>query len=275
MYRNPELSPDGARVAVEVTDPQSRTQDIWLVELARGVTSRFTFDPGNDIYPVWSPDGSSLMFGSDRDGGVFNLYQKLANGAGNDERVVKSTDNMAPNSWSPDGRALVYRLGAQGSMGILPLVGDRKPRPFLQSPRFNQFQGQVSPDGRWIAYTSQESGRSEINVQNFPVPAGKWQISQGGAAFSRWRGDGKEIYYIAADGHLMAVPTKGETAVEVGTAVPLFEARMLNGSSTSNGFRPQYAVTRDGQRFLLNVPLEEASASPITVVLSWTAGLKK
>ena len=120
-----------------------------------------------------------------------------------------------------------------------------------------------------------DRGRYEIYVQNFPAPAGKWLISQDGAMYSRWRGDGKELFYYAVDERLMAVPIKGETAVEVGTAVPVFEARMLNGPNNAIGFRPQYDVTRDGQRFLLNVPLEETASSSITVVLNWTAGLKK
>jgi len=244
------------------------------MELARGVTSRFTFDPSNDIYPVWSPDGRRLMFGSDRDGGVFNLYQKLANGAGDDERVVKSSEDMAPLSWSPDGRSLLYRLHTQ-SLGVLPLVGDRKPRSLLESLAFGQNQGQVSPDGRWIVHTSNESGRFEVYVRSFPAPAGKWQITQDGAYFPRWRGDGREVFYYGADRRLMAVAITGETAVEAGTAVPLFEARMLNGPNTIAGFRAQYDVTRDGQRFLLNVPVEDAASSLITIVLNWTAALKK
>ena len=154
----------------------------------------------------------------------------------------------------------------------MPLVGNRTPRPFLQSSTFNQAYGQVSPDGRWIAYNSTESGRYEVYVRSVPAPAGKWQISQGGAVFSRWRGDGKELFYYAADGRVIAVPIKGETAVEVGAATPLFEARMLNGSTPARGFRAQYDVTRDGQRFLINVPLEDTAPSPITVVVNWTAG---
>jgi hypothetical protein len=275
-YRNPEISPDGTRVAVEVADPQTGTQDVWLVDVGRNVTSRFTFDPGNDIYPIWSPDGAWIMFGSDRDG-VFNLYQKRANGTGNEERVLTSPDDMVPYSWSPDGRAVVYRVGQRVpfNMGILPLVGERTPL-LLEAAQFNQSYGQVSPDGRWLAHTFQGSGRLEVYVRSFAEPVGnKWQITKDGGVFPRWGHDARELFYYAVDGRLMAVPISGATALEVGPAVPLFEARMLNGSSIPIGFRQQYDATRDGQRFLINVPLEETSPPPITVVINWSAGLKR
>src|SRR5206468_12063754 len=128
-YRNPALSPDGTRVAVEVTDSQSRTQDIWLIELARGVASRFTFDAHNDIYPAWSPDGSRIAFGSDRDGGVFSLYEKPANGATSEALLLKAAEDVAPHSWAPDGQVLVYRIGeaAPFRLGLLPRAGTQKP----------------------------------------------------------------------------------------------------------------------------------------------------
>jgi Tol biopolymer transport system component len=276
LYRNPALSPDGTRLAVEATDPQTSTQDVWLMELGRGVTSRFTFDPGNDIYPVWSADGSRIIFGSDRVSGlVFNLYQKLANGADQETLVLPSSDEMAPYSWSPDGRYVMYRCGLanQRDIGILSLIGDRTPRPFLP-PRPNRTNAFVSPDGRWITYTSDESGKFEVYVQTFPVPTGKWQISQGGAVFPRWRRDSRELYYYASDGRLMAVPVGGTTTLDVGTPIPLFERRMLGGPTTGVNFRGQY-VTNDGQRFLLNMPIDEAAPTPITVVLNWTTTLHR
>jgi len=273
FYRNPVLAPDGARVALELVDPQGRNQDIWIGDVGRGVMTRFTFDPHNDIYPVWSADGTRIMFASDRDGGVFNVYQKAANGATDEQLLVKSADDMAPYTRSPDGRYLLYRLNTTG-LGILPLTGDRKQRPLLQAV-FTQSQGQVSPDGRWLAYVSNESGPYEVYIRSFPDLTGKWQVSQGGAVHPRWRGDGKELYYYASDGRLMAVPIKGDTAAEIGTAAPLFGPRLLNGPNVSTGFRAQYDVTPDGRRFLLNVPLEEDAPSPITVVLNWTAALKK
>ena len=257
-------------------DAQSRMLDVWLMELARGVTSRFTFDPTNDSYPIWSPDGNWIMFGSDR-GGVLNLYQKRANGAGGEEVVLKSAADMVPWSWSPDARFVVYRSTMRViKMGILPLTGERTPH-LLELSKFNEAQGQISPDGRWLAYTSNESGRFEVYVQSFPAPGGgKWQISREGGTHLRWRRDGRELFYIARDGRLMAVPISGTTALEVGAAIPLFAARVLNGAATNVGSRQQYDVARDGQRFLLNVPLDDAStASPITVVVNWAAGLKK
>jgi serine/threonine-protein kinase len=274
-YRNPDLSPDGARVAVEVVDPQGRTQDIWIVEVTRGVASRVTLDPGNDVYPVWSPDGTEIMFGSDRSG-VFSLYQKRADGAGDEKLVLQSKTDMVPYSWSPDGRVVVYRTTAVNggtNLGILPLGGER-PKLFEPS-RFNQGTSQVSPDGRWLAYVSGESGRNEIYVQSFPAPGrGKAQISREGSSFVRWRRDSRELFYYASDGRLMAVPLLHATTLDVGIANPLFEPHTLNGPSPAFGFRQQYDVAPDG-RFLLNVPMEDGTPETITVVVNWEAGLKK
>jgi hypothetical protein len=139
----------------------------------------------------------------------------------------------------------------------------------------NKVHGQVSPDGRWLAYASNESGRLEVFVQSFPNAGGRWQISKDGAVHPRWRGDSKELFYYALDSRLMAVPIKGDTAIEAGAAVPLFTARLLGGPDLSLGLKQQYDVTRDGQRFLLNALIEESAPSPITVVLNWTSALKK
>jgi Tol biopolymer transport system component len=275
-YRNPELSPDGARVALNAVDSQSGTQDLWLAELATGVASRLTFDRGNDTYPVWSPNGRRIVFASDREGGVPHLYQKRVDGVGVEEPVVKSSLNMLPYSWSPDGRFLAYRTPVNGrnQIGIVPLVGEQTLHWF-DPTGFAQYNGQVSPDGRWLAYASDESGRLEVYVQSFPAPGGgRWQISKDGGLFPRWRRDGRELFYYADDGRLMAVPLRSTTTLDVGDPVPLFEAHMLNGPAISAGLRHQYDVARDGQRFLLNVPLEDAATPSITVVLNWAAGLK-
>ena len=158
-YRNLALSPDGRRVAVEVADTATRTQDVWLVDVSRGVRSRLTFDPANDVQPIWSPDGSWIVFGSDRSG-IFSLYRKRSSGAGSDELVLGSNVHMSPNTFTPDGRAVLYRTLVDGllQIGILPLVGEPTPRLFGGKKTFSYSQGRVSPDGRWIAYLSSESG---------------------------------------------------------------------------------------------------------------------
>ena len=277
-YRNPALSPDGSRLAVEMIDPAARTSDVWLLELARGVTSRFTFDAADDIYPVWSPDGTRIAFGSGRNGGAFNMYQKLSNGAGGDEVLLKADGvETAPYDWSRDG-SIVVRHNAAGvfSLGLMASSGDRKVSVLQAGASgINKVQGQVSPDGRWLAYASNESGRYEVFVQSFPNAGGTWQISKDGAVHPRWRGDSKELFYYAPDSRLMAVPIKGGTAIEAGAAVPLFAARLLGGPAVALGLKQQYDVTRDGQRFLLNALIEESAPSPITVVVNWTSALKK
>ncbi len=218
------------------------------------------------------------MFGSDREGGVAHLYQKRADGVGIEEPFIKSSVDMLPHSWSPDGRFLVYRTPVNGrsQIAILPLAGEQALRLFAPS-RFFQAYSQVSPDGRWLAYTTDESGRFEVYVQSFPAPSGggKWQISKDGGSFPRWRRDGRELFYYALDERLMAVPVRSATGFAVGDAMPLFEVHLLNGPANAPRSRHQYDVARDGQRFLVNVPLEDAAASSITVVLNWTAGLKK
>jgi len=273
FYRNPALAPDDNRVVVEAVDAQGQNEDLWIADATRGLVSRFTFDTHNEIYAIWSADGSHIFFGSDRDSGIFNVYQKAASGAADERLLIKSADDMAPYGRSADGRFLTYRLNITNT-GLLPLTGELKARPLLQAT-FTQTQSQPSPDGRWLAYASNESGVYEVFIRDFPGAGGKWQVSQGGGVFPRWRGDGKELYYYGAGERLMAVSIAGQTSVEIGSPVPLFETHMLNGPNVAVGFRAQYEVTRDGQRFLMNVPVEEDAPSPITVVLNWVTALRK
>jgi serine/threonine protein kinase/dipeptidyl aminopeptidase/acylaminoacyl peptidase len=269
----PELSPDARRVAVNRT-VQGNT-DVWLIDAARGVPSRFTFDPAFDGYPIWSPDGSRIVFASSRKGS-YDIYQKPSNGAGNDELLLRSSLNKYPNDWSPDGRFLLYmqmdpKTGFD--LWVLPLFGERKPFPYVNTS-FNENVGQFSPDGRWVAYESDESGRFEVYVQPFPGPGGKWQVSTGGGIEPRWRRDGKELLYIAPDGKLMAVPIQGAgQTLEAGAAVALFQTRIEGGGQY--GAKQQYAVAPDGQRFLINITADESTASPITIVTNWARTLKK
>jgi Tol biopolymer transport system component len=264
----PALSPDGNTVAVDLLDPSSNKRDIWLLGLARGTTTRFTFDPGSDLSPAWSPDGSQVAFGGMRNG-QWTISRKAANGSGSEEVLLASAHTMLPTDWSRDGRFIVY--GQRNEKGtnaifVLPLSGERKPFAF-QSTDFGSSDGRLSPDGRWMVYTSAESGRVEVYVQSFSTKSGKFQISTGGGLRAQWSPDGKEIFYIGAPGAMMAVAVKAGEKFEAGAPKALFDVRLV-GLQT-------YAVSPDARRFLFPTLPEEVASAPLTVVLNWTAGLKK
>jgi Tol biopolymer transport system component len=265
------LSPDENRVAI-VRNEKSN-DNIWLIDIARNTPTRFTFVPAFDVNPVWSPDGSRIVFGSTRNGPQ-DLYVKPASGRGNEELLLKTSSPKFPTDWSSDGKLLLYmETNARGKydIWILPLEGDRKPKPFLQDD-YNKFDANFSPDGKWIAYCSDESGQPQVYVLPFPAPGGKYQVSTAGGTNPRWRRDGKELFYIRGDGKLMAVEVKAGSTFEPGATKPLFDTPVrFVGSSWPYD---TYAVSADGQRFLIN-DFTETSAPPITVVLNWTADLKK
>jgi Tol biopolymer transport system component len=267
------LSPDGRRVVL--FKPEGGNVDIWLLETIRGVSNRFTFDTADEIFPIWSPDGALIAFSSNRNGGVQNLYQKSAAGVGDEDLLLATPRGATLTDWSPDGRFLLY-MSADPKTGFdiwaLP-VSDRNPFSVAQT-NFDEQLAQFSPDGKWIAYQSNESGRFEIYVQPFSGPNGKagakLRISTNGGAQPRWRHDGKELFYIELEGRLMAVPiqfaSNGQT-VDPGAPIPLFATRI--GGALQPYPRQEYMVSPDGQRFLLNTVVEEAGASPITLILNW------
>ena len=263
----PELSPDGRRVALNRT--VGNNPDVWLLDLVRGGFARFTFGAGADYHPLWSPDATRVAFASPRKGPI-NLYMKPSSGVGAEELLLESPNIKIPQDWSKDGRFLLYyevdpKTGRD--LWALPMTGsERKPR-VVANTAFDERHGQFSPDGRFVAYATDESGRFEIVVQPFPEASGKWAVSTAGGAQPRWRADGRELYFLAPDGKMMAVPIRENGSVlEVGTPVALFATRIVEGSAAN--FRPQYAVSRDG-RFLILQPAEEATASPITILLNW------
>jgi len=270
---NPALSPDGHRVALQRV--VNGNPDIWFLELT-GLLTRFTFDATNAFAAIWSPDGSRVVFNSNpnrsNSNRVNDLYQKPASGAGAEELLLPSPQLKTPLDWSSDGRFVLYR-SADPEMGwnlwALPMDGDRKPFPVVRT-NSDERDGQFSPDGRWIAYQSNASGRFEIWVQPFPGREGqvpKWQISNNGGAQVRWRHDGKELFYIAPDGRLMAVPisfSDGQ-AIDRGAPVALFPTRL--GGAVQTNSTQQYMVSPDGQRFLMNTVTEEATP-PITIILN-------
>jgi serine/threonine protein kinase len=261
-----ELSPDG-RHAASVRNINGN-QDVWVIELEKGVLDRFTFDPASDVNPVWSPDGRQIAFTSNRTGSYI-IYKKAV-GGGIETPLVEGPEGKSPTDWSRDGRFIVYRKAAPKTgfdLMAVPADGSSKPFPVVENSA-DAREGQFSPDGKWIAYQSNETGRTEIYVQSFPSPSGKRQISTEGGSQVRWPGDGKELFYLAADGRLMAVPIRTDpsgSSIEPGPAVALFRPSIVEAANS--GYKQQFAVSRDGQRFLVNSPLQ--GGSPITLILNW------
>jgi len=261
---NPTISPDGRRVAVDRVVQGNR--DVWILDGTR--TTRFTFDPGADTFPVWSPDGSWVIFRSTRKG-PGDIYRKASTGAGADEPVIESPRSQVVTDWSRDGRFLSLMTINEKTgqdLFVIPLDGDRRPKVFLTT-NVNETGAHFSPDGHWIAYQSNASGRAEVYVRPFPEGAAQWQISTAGGNNVRWSPDGKEIYYMAANARLMVVPISANGGtLEPGTPMPLFPSQTALGISTTS--RAQYAVAPDG-RFLFNTTVGDAPNSPITLVLNW------
>ena len=274
------LSPDGQKIAFDVYDYQSRNMDIWLYELARKLKTRFTFDPSGDGYPIWSPDGSRILFNSDRRGHL-DLFQKTTSGAGGEEVLLESPEEKFPVDWSADGKFVAYVAydsKTKGDLWILPLQGDRKPFAFVQT-EFEEYYFQFSPDMRWISYESNESGRVELYVRPFigedgqPVinQTGKWQVSTNGASpyNHKWDRDGKEICYLSDDNRLMAADVGGSgSTFDVGAVRPLFEVKAKGTVYFAN-------VTPDGQKFLIGIQVSGQSVPMLTLVTNWDAGLKR
>ncbi len=276
----PRVSPDGRQVAF-FRETQGK-EDIWLQDDARA--SRLTFGSGDSMYSVWSPDGNRLAFVS-VSSSSYDFYQKPTNGAQAQELPLSSQKVQVPTSWSADGRYLLYfsfDSGAGGDLWVLPMTGTRKAFPFLQSS-FAKVWGQFSPDGRWVAYQSNESGRDEIYVRRFLKPgdavdsavaqAGQWQVSTAGGIFPTWRADGKELFYIDPAGMMMAAPiTQTGSAVVPGTPVTLFQTNVMGGGSDTAQGR-QYDVAPDG-RFMINRVVDNAAA-PITLIQNWNPETKQ
>ena len=242
----PEPSPDGQRVAVQRT--VQGNMDIWQVDAARGITSRFTFDTSVDSTAVWSPDGSRLVFRSNRNG-VYDLFEKPAAGAGDEQRLFASPDDKIPSDWSTDGHVLLYVNFVKNvrDLWALPIESQGVGTPFpVVRTRFSEDQGQFSPDGRWIAYRTNESGQDEIYVQAFPGPGGKARVSTEGGSQPRWRRDGKELFFVAPDNRLMAVPValpSNGQAPNVGAPVELFATASPAGVRRSISMRSPPTVS--------------------------------
>jgi eukaryotic-like serine/threonine-protein kinase len=273
-FRSFRLSPDEKSAVFDRIE--DRNSDIWVLDLARGVPTRITFDSSTDNLPIWSHDGRRILWPSRRSG-PFDLYIKAASGTGQDEKfIAMGTATGWGTDWSRDGKFVLYqRPGDKTGQDLWiapqanePVGNTQKPFPYLQSP-FNEANGVFSPDGRWIAYESDESGRAEVYVQAFPLTSEKVRISTGGGTAAAWSKNDAELFYLAENRNLMAVPYRTRAGtLEPGVAKVLF-------SIPGNGIRRTYAPSADGRRFLIARPLDENTSEPVTVVLNWQTVVKK
>jgi Tol biopolymer transport system component len=270
-YADPELSHDGRRIVVARDDPRLGSPDLWVMELERDVTARLTFQPSQENAPAWMPSGDALFFTSDHQG-PRSIYRKAVSGVGGETRILGDEMNGATlDSVTRDGRYLLFSVPTQTTewdIFMLPLegaAGSRKPSPVVSTVA-NELHAQPSPDGRFIAYTSDESGNEEIYVQTFPTAAGKWQISTAGGDQPRWRADGRELFYVSRDSKMMSVQVSTTGSFEAQRPVALFPVSMPVAGATT--FQSNYVVMPDGKRFLVITSLQDQMKSPVTIVIN-------
>jgi len=284
-YLGASLSPDERRVAATIASSDGlnpvRT-NVWIIDVARNVSSRLTFGTAEQ-YPVWSRDSSRVLFLS-MNAQAPGIYEKAAAGTRDEELVLKGVENAigagsglpSPNDWSPDSRFILYQIASGSPSGtdlwVLPQSGDKKPFPIVQGPGPDA-NATFSPDGRWIAYNAAESSTSQVYVQPFPPTGGRFQVSKDGGAQPRWRGDGRELFFLALDGRMMAAPIEPSPEFQPGLPKALFNTGSLLTANAG-----QYAATKDGNRFLVIVPRSSdrnATQTPLTVIVNWLATLQK
>jgi Tol biopolymer transport system component len=277
MYEGIALSSDDRRIAVTVSAGVPENRDISILDVARGTQARFTFDPGSDSSPVWSPDNLRIVFQAIRDGANSSLRQKRVDGTTNEEAVLPPDvpGPAQPADWSSDGRYIAYNQGVASSFSfdiwVMPLFGDRKPFPVVTS-QFAELNARFSPDGRWIAFQSSESGQSQVYVQPFPATGGKFMVSKDGGFQPAWRRDGKELFFVSPDARMMSALIDATGEFHAGIPTPLFPLS-INLNSLIGG--RQYGVTKDGTRFLVNAAQQTSRVTPLTVVVNWLDAVQK
>ncbi len=255
------ISPSGNQAVIQKVDVQTNNSDIWTLDIRRNLISRFTFDEAIDDDPAWSADGKYIYY-SNAAGTAYDVYRKAANGIGTPEMITKPGKSQKPRDCSMDGKYLLYEVTdpiTHLDAWVLPLNEPDKAFPYLQST-FDEMYPQFSPDGKWVVYASNESGKFEIYVQSFPAGSGRWQVSTNGGSQPRWRRDGKELFYVASDLKMMSVPIRSGAAFDFGLAEPLFQTRIDNYTAPN-----RYVVVENGQKFLINMPVDEELINPITV----------
>ncbi len=269
-YLVAKFSPDGKKLAFDLFDTQARNVDIWIYDLVRNIRTRFTFDASPDRNPVWSPDGSRIVFRSDRKG-RYDLYQKSISGSTNEELLLASNLDKNPLHWSSDGKYILYIITdpkTKFDIWVLPLFGDKKPFPFVQT-EFSEAGARFSPDVRWIAYVSDESGKNEVYVRPFPGPRSVQQVSINGGTTPRWRKDGRQLFYISGDNTIMSAEVNvSNSTFSVGAVKPLIDFISSGGSTLQD-------ITGDGQRFLQLVIPQETAPTPLTLVANFLTELNK
>jgi eukaryotic-like serine/threonine-protein kinase len=269
VYGNIFLAPNGRSVALDKTDIAIQNNiDVWTYELEGSKAKRLTFGPGLEMVPVWSPNASQFLYASNRR--VNNdLYMKNSDGTQEERLIVHDETDKVPNDWSRDGKYILYTRGPDLWFSAFPGLKSSSLLKAVSSIR----NGQFSPDGKWVAYASNETGKWEIYVTSFPDGRGKWQISTGGGEQPRWRGDGKELFYISSEEKMMAVPVTAGVKFDPGTPIVLFQATPRLPVTNADQF--VYDVSRDGQRFLINTPVKQAESAPMSIILNWTGKLNK
>jgi dipeptidyl aminopeptidase/acylaminoacyl peptidase len=277
QYLSYDLSPDGTKIAVAYYASANADRDIWIVDTVRGTRIRLTFDPGEDRWPLWSQDGLRIAFTGNRQGD-WTLRQKLVNGAGDDEPLLTERGTVyTPTDWSRDGRFIAFNRAVPGSgfgdIWVLPMFGDRKRFVIVQTAA-NETGASFAPDGRWVAYQAVEGPQARVFVEPFPPTGAKYQISTEAGFQPRWRGDAKELFFRTADGTLMAASVDTSRQFQFDVPHALFSSRATTlGAGT--GLSQPYAVTRDGQRFLIPLPLKDSTTTWLNVVLNWTATIQR
>lgn len=265
MSNGARFSPDGTKIAFDSPDPESNFSDIWLYDIARMTSTRITFDPSAEWQPIWSPDGKKVVYSTDRMGS--GLFMKNSDGTESERELLKTRATNAPTDWSPDGRYIVYLTineNTGADLMAIPIGGEGKPIPFANT-KFSEDNARISPDGHWVVYNSDESGKNEIYARPFPSGGGKWQVSSSGGSFPMWGPDGQEIFYNQTAGVLMSVPVKAAGSVfSVGTPRKLFEIPRCT----------IFDISTDGKQFLIAAITGLEANQPITLVANWDKELK-
>jgi eukaryotic-like serine/threonine-protein kinase len=269
IFVNARLSKDLRKIAMDLYDVKIRNSDVYLYEIGRGVNTRFTFDPAVDMNPIWSPDGNRVVFTSDRKGHQ-DLFGKISTGAANEEVLVESNQTKTATDWSADGKYILFQSSdpkTKNDLWVVPMTGDRKPFVFLQT-EYSEMNARFSPDMKWIAYQSDESGPNQIYVRPFPGPGAKWQVSTSGGTRPSWNRNGKEIFYLNA-GKIMSAEVNGSgSTFETGKVKLHFDPLSIGGTNVRD-------ISGDGQSILIEIPRSRQSTTPLSIIVNWDAELKK